>query len=83
MAREHLESLDTNRVWRYFLVSGVYHWAFSKMADEKEDKNSKNVKKDVYIPQTHHDVQRRKIEKLMSNPVGVFFTLIYLLRHLL
>jgi hypothetical protein len=53
------------------------------MADEKVDKNSKNVKKDVYIPQTHHDVQRRKIEKLMSNPVGVFFTLIYLLRHLL
>ncbi|CAB4011296.1 PRKR-interacting 1 homolog [Paramuricea clavata] len=38
------------------------------MADEKEDKNSKNVKKDVYIPQTQHDVQRRKIEKLMSNP---------------
>jgi hypothetical protein len=42
------------------------------MADQKEDKSSKNSKKDVFIPQTTRDVQRMKIEKLMNNPVGVF-----------
>ncbi|XP_028400593.1 PRKR-interacting protein 1 homolog, partial [Dendronephthya gigantea] len=38
------------------------------MADVVEEKNSKKIKKDVYIPQSAQDVQRMKIEKLMSNP---------------
>ena len=42
------------------------------MADGKEGGNSKNIKKDVYIPQSAQDVQRMKIEKLMSNPVSGF-----------
>ena len=50
-----------------------------KMADGKEGGNSKNIKKDVYIPQSAQDVQRMKIEKLMSNPVSEFLVKI---RHL-
>lgn len=42
------------------------------MADEKEEKSSNKVKKDVYIPQSAQDVQRMKIEKLMNNPVSGF-----------
>lgn len=44
---------------------------YSKMADNTDYKNQKKVeKKDVYVAQTAEDIQRRKIEKLMSNPVS-------------
>ena len=43
------------------------------MADLKEENNAKKNKKEVYIPQSAQDVQRMKIEKLMSNPVGLLF----------
>ncbi|XP_046841328.1 PRKR-interacting protein 1 homolog [Xenia sp. Carnegie-2017] len=39
------------------------------MADNTDYKNQKKVeKKNVYVAQTAEDIQRRKIEKLMSNP---------------
>lgn len=41
------------------------------MADNTDYKNQKKVeKKDVFVAQTAEDIQRRKIEKLMSNPVS-------------